>query len=97
MSTEATSSETEGAGFQGQIPPVEPLLTEVIATLALAAHAYLADQEGREPDLASAEIAIDVATSTFERVKERMTADQRLAIAQMLTEMRMLFVRKRGS
>jgi len=97
MSTRTAPFDLEGAGFQGQIPPVEPLLSEVIATLALAAHAYLTEEEeGRTPDHASAEIAIDVATSAFERVKERLGADQRLAITQMLTETRMTFVRKRG-
>jgi len=97
MSTRAASSETEGAGFQGQIPPVEPLLSEVIATLALSAHAYLTDEQGHEPDHASAEIAIDVATAAFERVKERLRPEERLAIAQMLTETRLTFVRKRGT
>ena len=84
------------AGFQGQIPAVEPLLTEVIATLSLAAHAYLTEGEGRESDLPAAEVAIDVATAAFERVKERLRPDQRLAITQMLTETRMTFVKKRG-
>ncbi|HEY1869180.1 MAG TPA: hypothetical protein VGG70_12865 [Candidatus Cybelea sp.] len=84
-------------GFQGQIPPVEPLLSEVIATVALAAHAYLTEEEGRNPDIESAEVAIDVATAAFERVKERLGADQRLAITQMLTETRLTFVRKRGT
>jgi hypothetical protein len=84
-------------GFQGQIPPVEPLLSEVIATLALAAHAYLTEEEGRKADHQSAQIAIDVATAAFERVKERLPADQRLAITQMLTETRMMFVRQRGT
>lgn len=96
MATEAASPDIQG-GFQGQIPPVEPLLSEVIATLALAAHAYLTEEEGRNADYPSAEIAIDVATSAFERVKERLGADQRLAITQMLTETRMTFVRKRGT
>jgi hypothetical protein len=96
MSTRATSPDIEG-GFQGQIPPVEPLLSEVIATLALAAHAYLTEEEGRKADHLSAEIAIDVATSAFERVKERLTPDQRLAITQMLTELRLTFVRSRGT
>ena len=85
------------AGFQGQIPPVEPLLSEVIATLALAAHAYLTEEGGRQPDYQSAEVAIDVATAAFERVKERLAADQRLAITQMLTETRLMFVRQRGT
>jgi hypothetical protein len=96
MSTEATSQEAAG-GFQGQIPPVEPLLSEVITTLALAAHAYLTEEEARQADHSSAEIAIDVATSAFERVKERLRPEQRLAITQMLTETRLTFVRKRGS
>jgi cation transport regulator ChaB len=73
------------------------LLSEVIATLALAAHAYLTEEDGRKPDHASAEVAIDVAGAAFERVKERLRPDERLAITQMLTEMRMTFVRKRGT
>jgi hypothetical protein len=96
MSPQA-APEAQASGFQGQIPPVEPLLTEVIATLALAAHSYLADHDGQTPDLASAETAIDVATAAFERVKERLRPDERLAITQMLTETRLTFVRKRGA
>lgn len=96
MSTQATSNDASG-GFQGQIPPVEPLLTEVITTLALAAHAYLTEEEGQQADQSSAELAIDVATAAFERVKERLRPEQRLAITQMLTETRLTFVRKRGS
>lgn len=97
MSPQAVGPEAQASGFQGQIPPLEPLLTEVIATLALAAHAYLADNDGKQPDYPSAEAAIDVATSAFERVKERLRPDERLAITQMLTETRLNFVRKRGS
>jgi hypothetical protein len=85
-------------GFQGQIPAVEPLLTEVIATLCLAAHAYLTEgDEAAESDRGASEIAIDVATAAFERVKERLRPEDRLAITQMLTETRMTFVRKRGN
>src|ERR1700739_2277898 len=97
MSSQAAPPGAEASGFQGQIPPLEPLLSEVIATLALAAHAYLTDENGKQPDFASAEAAIDVATSAFERVKERLRPDERLAITAMLTESRMNFVRKRGS
>ena len=96
MSSHAASRGAEATGFQGEIPPVEPLLVEVISTLALAGHAYLCDNDGREPDLQSAEIAIDVASSAFERVKGRLRTDERLAITQMLTETRLTFVRKRG-
>ena len=97
MSSEAAAPQQDSAGFQGQIPPVEPLLSEIIATLALAAHAYLTAQEGGAPDHPSAEVAIDVATAAFERVKERLRPQERLAITQMLTETRMAFVRKRGT
>ncbi|MDP9018426.1 MAG: hypothetical protein M3N19_08910 [Candidatus Eremiobacteraeota bacterium] len=95
MSPQAPLSDAETAGFQGQIPAVEPLLTEIIATLALAAHAYLSD-DPKTLDLHSAEIASDVACATFERVKERLRPEERLAITQMLTETRMAIVRKRG-
>jgi hypothetical protein len=94
MSSQA--AESGQSGFQGQIPPLEPLLTEVIATLALAAHAYLSDDHGKEPDFRAADAAIEVATVAFERVKERLRPDERLAITQMLTETRLTFVRKRG-
>ncbi|MBV8489241.1 MAG: hypothetical protein JO199_01835 [Candidatus Eremiobacteraeota bacterium] len=96
MTSREAPPEARAQGFQGQIPPVEPLLTEVIATLSLAAHAYLTEGEGRSPDTGSAEVAIDVATAAFERVKERLRPDERLAMTQMLTETRMTFVRKRG-
>ncbi len=96
MTASAAHPEPDVAGFQGEIPPVEPLLAEVIATLALAAHAYLTDEGASRPDHASAEVAIDVATAAFERVKERLRPEQRLAITQMLTETRLTFVRKRG-
>jgi hypothetical protein len=92
----ASGEHTQG-GFEGHIPPIEPLLTEVIVTLSLAAHAYLTGEEGHSPDLPAAEMAIDVAAAAFDRVKERLTADQRLAITQMLTETRMTFVRKRDA
>jgi hypothetical protein len=78
-----------------QIPPVEDLVTDAVARLTLAAHAYLAD-EGKQADLPAAEIAIDVASSAYERVKERLRPADRLAITQLLTETRMAFVRKRG-
>ena len=76
---------------------MEPLLAEVIATLSLAAHAYLEQGEDGRPDCESAEVAIDVAGAAFERVRERLRPQERLAITQMLTETRMTFVRKRGT
>lgn len=79
-----------------QIPPIEVLLTDVVARLALAAHVYLSEVEEGQPDMGSAEAAIDVASSAFERVKERLRPEERLAITQLLTETQMTFVRKRG-
>jgi hypothetical protein len=97
MTPDPASEERSQGGFEGHIPPVEPLLTEVIVTLSLAAHAYLTSQDERSIDLLAAEIAIDVAAAAFDRVKERLSPDQRLAITQMLTETRMTFVRKRDA
>jgi len=79
-----------------QIPSIEELITDAVARLTLTAHVFLSDEEGKQPDLASAEIAIDVAGAAFERVKERLRPEERLAITQLLTETRMTFVRKRG-
>ncbi|MHB8153414.1 MAG: hypothetical protein ACYDA5_02380 [Vulcanimicrobiaceae bacterium] len=95
MGSQAPPHEAHATGFQGQIPAIEPLLSELIATLALAALAYLAEDDG-EPDWEAADIAVDMAATAFERVKERLSTDQRLALTQMLTETRMTFVRKRG-
>ena len=78
------------------LPAVESLVTELIGNLALLSHAYLSDESGRTPDLESAQVAIDVASVSFERVKERLRPQERLAITQMLTETRMTFVKKRG-
>ena len=96
MTSQAETVPEGQAGFVGQIPPVEPLIAEVISTLSLAAHAYLTESGDRQSDHASAEVAIDVASAAFERVKERLSTQERLAITQMLTETRMTFVRKRG-
>lgn len=95
MSPQAPSGEPEAIGAD-QIPPVEVLVADSIARLTLAAHAYLAQEEGKQADLPAAEVAIDVASSAYERVKERLRPEDRLAITQLLTETRMTFVRKRG-
>ncbi|GAC1442142.1 MAG: hypothetical protein NVS3B17_08420 [Vulcanimicrobiaceae bacterium] len=81
------------------VPPVEVVLSEVVANLSLIAHAYLhPTSEGveTEPDLDDAEIAIDVAGTAFDRISSRLPAEQRSAIARMLTELRMSYVKKRG-
>lgn len=95
MSPQAPSWDPE-ATVAEQMPPAEALLTDVVARLCLAAHAYLTDEQGEHPDLESAEMSIDVASAAFERIKERLRPQDRLAMTQLLTETRMKFVRKRG-
>jgi len=94
MSPQAPSHEPETVRAD-RIPPIEDLVSDLVARMALAAHAYLTDEE-QPADLQSAEAAIDVATAAFERIKERLRPQDRLAITQLLTETRMTFVRKRG-
>jgi hypothetical protein len=81
---------------QSQVPPVHVVLSDVVAQLAIVAHAYLEPQPEGAPDLSSAEVAIDVAGQTFERIQGRLPSEERSALARMLTELRMTFVRKRG-
>lgn len=95
MSSQIPTGNPESIAAE-QVPPVEVLLTDVVARLSLAAHAYLVTEEGEQARMTDAEIAIDVATTAFERFKERLRPEERLAITQLLTETRMAFVRKRG-
>lgn len=79
------------------VPPIQVVLSDVTAQLIIVAHAYLEPQtEGAQADLASAELAIDVAGEVFERTQGRLPSEERAALARMLTELRMTFVRKRG-
>ena len=95
MSSQAPPWEPEANGTE-QLPPAEVLLSDLVARLTLAAHVYLGDEEGKQPDLPSAEAVIDIASTAFERIKERLRPEERLAMTQLLTETRMTFVRKRG-
>ena len=79
------------------VPPIEVVTSEVVATLAFAAHGYLSGaSEGEPPDLNAAEIAIDLAGSAYERIAPRLSPDERSALAALLTDLRLTFVRKRG-
>jgi len=78
------------------VPPVDALVTEVVASLALAAHAYLEPGDGALADVRSAEIAIDVAGVAFDRIASQMKPEERSAITVLLTDVRMACVRKRG-
>jgi hypothetical protein len=93
MSSQTASPETR-TGLEGHVPSIGSIASEAIGMLALAAHAYLSEREGKA-DLDSAEIAIDIASAAFERAKGRLSTDERLAITQLLTETRLAFVRRR--
>ncbi len=78
-------------------PPIEAVLGETVATLLYAARAYLEPREpGAEPDIASAQLAIDVAGMTFERIAPRLRPDAHGALSVMLTEARLAIVKLRG-
>jgi len=81
------------------MPPVEAVVSEVVASLALTAHAYLEPAAGEDstPDLEGAEVAIDVAGKAFDRIQSRLSTEERSALARLLTELRMTYVRKRGA
>ena len=78
------------------VPPVDALISEVVASLALAALAYLEPGEGKLADVKSAEVAIDVAAIAFERISPQLRPEERSAITVLLTDVRMTCVRKRG-
>lgn len=80
-------------------PPIEVVLSETVASLAFAAHAYLSPQEGdpaAPPDLEAANIALDVAGLAFERIEPRLGGTERSAMARLLTDLRLTYVKKRG-
>src|ERR1019366_10298431 len=61
-------------------PPIDALVGEMIATLALAANAYLEPKDG-PPDLDAAALACDVAGLAFERISPRLRGDERMGLA----------------
>jgi hypothetical protein len=76
-------------------PPIDALVGEMIATLALAANAYLEPKDGA-PDLEAAGLACDVAGAAFERISPRLRPDERSGLAALLTQIRLSIVKKRG-
>jgi hypothetical protein len=80
------------------VPPVEVVLSEVVASLAMLAHAYIEPpaESGAEPDLNAAEIALDVAGKAYDRIEPRLGPQERSAVARLLTETRLSYVKKRG-
>jgi hypothetical protein len=76
-------------------PPIDALVGEMIATLALAANAYLEPGDG-PPDLAAAGLACDIAGAAFERIQDRLGPEERSGLAGLLTHLRLSIVQKRG-
>lgn len=86
--------------------PIEIVMSEVVANLAFAARAYLeqpaADTDASETAeqlasrFADAEIAIDIAGRAYDRISARLPGDERAAIARLLTDLRLSYVKKRG-
>ena len=79
------------------IPPIEAVSSEVITSLAFAAHAYMEPIGDAVLDLDAADIAIDLAGKIFDRIQPRLQPDERSAFGRLLTELRMTYVRKRGA
>jgi hypothetical protein len=80
------------------IPPIEAVSSEVITSLAFAAHAYMEPiGEDVQVDLEAADIAIELAGKIYDRIQPRLQPEERSAFGRLLTELRMTYVRKRGA
>ncbi|MBV8424830.1 MAG: hypothetical protein JO349_06540 [Candidatus Eremiobacteraeota bacterium] len=75
-----------------QTPPIEQLGVEFVASLCMAGLAYLA-----KDDLESATIACDIVGLAFDRLSTRLGAEEKTGLSQLVTELRMSIVTKRGA
>ena len=81
------------------MPPLEIVMSEVVGNLAFIAHARLETPEADADaarSLEDAEIAIDIAGRAYDRISTRLPVEERAAIARVLTELRLSYVKKRG-
>lgn len=84
------------------MPPVEIVLSEVVASLSFVAHGYLEPPGGSSeeaspgPDLEAADMVIEIAGRAFERIQSRLQPEERSAFARSLTDLRLTYVKKRG-
>ena len=76
-------------------PSIEALVGEMIATLALAANAYLEPKDG-PADVEAAALACDIAGLAYERISSRLRPEERSGLAALLTQIRLSIVKKRG-
>ena len=76
-------------------PPIDALVGEMIATLALAANAYLEPKDGPPTSTPRPWRATSPGLA-FERIAPRLRADERTGLAALLTQIRLSIVKKRG-
>ena len=79
-----------------QVPPIEQLGSEVIATLLSAARAYLEPSREDPYALGDAQIAIDIAAEALRRMAERLPQSERSVLSNVLTQTRLECVRRRS-
>jgi hypothetical protein len=83
MSTETT---------EAKAPPIGDLASEMVATLCMAGLAYL-----EQADVDSAVVACDLGGSAFERISSSLGPEERTSLGELVTQLRLSIVRKRGS
>lgn len=65
---------------------------EFVASLCMAGIAYLA-----KDDVESACVACDIVGLAYDRLSSRLKAEERTGLGELLTELRMQIVQKRGA
>jgi len=75
-----------------QTPPIEELGAEFVASLCMAGFAYI----GKD-DVESAALACDIVGLAFDRLSSRLKAEERTGLGELVTELRMQIVKKRGA
>jgi hypothetical protein len=75
-----------------QAPPIEQIGAEIVASLCMAGLAYVA-----KDDVESASLACDVVGLVFDRLSTRLEAEERTVLSELVTELRISIVRKRGA
>jgi hypothetical protein len=75
-----------------QAPPIEQIGADIVASLCMAGLTYVA-----KDDVESASLACDVVGLVFDRLSSRLEAEERTGLSELVMELRMSIVRKRGA
>ena len=75
-----------------QTPPIEQIGTEVVASLCMAGLAYVSND-----DVESAALTCDIVGLVFDRLSSRLGPEERTGLGELVTELRMQIVKKRGT